>query len=102
MDKNNKANSIDGLDTGSVTGNLSVSGHLSFVGGELQTDKLQICNTNIGVHFSDMEAFNSFIETPFLAIELPCGCKREYGDKQDIPAEDVKCEHDNYFIKIGE
>ncbi len=101
MDKDNKVNGVDGFDIGDV-GNLSVSGNLTIGDGELQIGEIPICNSNIGVHFNDMEAFNSFIATPFLAIELSCGCKREYSDKQDIPAENVKCEHDNYFIKIGE
>ncbi len=56
---------------------------------------------NIGAYFSDIEAFNSFVAAPFLAIELPCGCKKEYRGQQDVPAENMKCEHNNYFIKIG-
>ncbi len=80
----NKTNTVDM--SGNTSGNTS--GFLTI-------------NT-IGVHFTNMEAFETFMATPFLAIELVCGCKKEYNDKQDIPAENVKCEHDNYFIKIGE
>ncbi len=96
MDKDDKVDTTKEFDVNDASGDFVI------IGGESKSDGLQICNSNIAAHFDDIEAFNSFIATPFMTIELPCGCKKEYNDKQDIPAENVKCEHDNYFIKIGE
>ena len=84
--------------------NLNESGAMNiFVadtgGCEITNDP---ASEHIGIGFENREAFESWIYTPFLAIELSCGCKKEYSDKKDIPTENVKCEHDNYFIKIGE
>ena len=59
-------------------------------------------STNIGVHFVNENAFRDFITTPFLSIILPCGCSKTFQRQEDISYENIKCEHDNYFIKIGE
>jgi hypothetical protein len=53
-----------------------------------------------GVSFCDQESYNKWIKEPVIAIDLPCGCKREYDMKCDMLEE--QCSHGNWFIRIGE
>ena len=59
-----------------------------------------IITEEAGVSCTTLEELDKWLETPFLEIKLSCGCKVKYDTKADVPRKSVKCEHDNYFVRI--
>ncbi len=66
------------------------------------TDLHIVAETFIGIQFDDRASYKSYMAEPDVVITLPCGCKKEWQSKRDIPCQDDKCEHGYYFIKVGE
>lgn len=63
--------------------------------------KLEI-TTCIGIDFDSYEAYRDWWKTLPYGVTLTCGCSREWAGIQNVPYENVMCEHDNYFVRVQE
>lgn len=58
--------------------------------------------TVIGIDFDNREAHANWWKTLPYNIILDCGCSHEWAGIQNVPYENVLCEHDNYFVRVPE
>lgn len=58
--------------------------------------------TNIGIWCKTPSDIDGLLDRCPIDVKLPCGCGIIYQTTADIPRETTECEHNNYFVKIGD